>query len=286
LVPRAYVITPAGTNVVTFTSTFYTGSIEFNDTVPITNATGHAYAGVPSFYHALNLFGRSANIAVGAPYLLGSFEGFIVNQQQRVRRSGLGDGAVRFSVNLKGAPAMKLPEFLKWKQKRLLGASLTVQFPSGQYDPTKLINIGDNRWAFKPEIGYSERWNKWILDGYGGVWLFTRNPEFFSRNTFFPGTRFQTKEPIGAFEGHLSRDFGPGMWVSIDGNFWVGGRTSLSGVSNPATLQRNSRVGATGSVRVTKHQSLKMSYSRGAHIRFGGNYNAISIGWQYAWIGF
>ncbi len=127
-----------------------------------------------------------------------------------------------------------------------LGVSLPVPAPTGQYDPTKLVNIGINRWAFKPEFGYSERWGKWVLDGYAGCWLFTTNPDCFSQNQYYPGTRSQSQEPIGAFEGHLSYDFKPRMWASLDANFWFGGITSVNGVPNPATLQRNSRVGATG----------------------------------------
>ena len=78
----------------------------------------------------------------------------------------------------------------------------------GQYDPTKLINWGTNRWSFKPEFGYSQRWDsKWILDAYLGVWFFTTNQDFWSRNIYFAGTRSQSQAPIGALEGHLSYDF-------------------------------------------------------------------------------
>jgi hypothetical protein len=217
LAPRTYLITPVGSNAVTITSNFYSGGVLFDNAVPITGASGTISVVVPTYYHALDFFGRSANITVGVPYSVGTFQGLVVNQEQTIYRSGLGDGAVRFSVNLKGGPAMKLPQFMKWKEKRLLGVSLVVQFPSGQYDPTKLINIGNNRWAFKPEVGYSERWGKWVLDVYGAVWFFTTNPEFFSRNSFFPGTQHQTQEPIGVMEGHLSHDFKPGTWVSVDG---------------------------------------------------------------------
>jgi len=285
LAPRAYVITPVGSNAFTFTENLYAGAIEFNSTVPITGASGTINLLVPTLYHGLSFFGRSANITAGLPYAIGTFSAQVVNQEQSTYRSGLGDGIVRFSVNLKGGPAMKLPQFMKWKQKTLLGVSLLVQFPSGQYDPTKLVNIGDNRWAFKPEFGYSERWGHWVLDGYGAVWFFTANPEFFSHNKYFPGTRSQSEEPIIAFEGHLSRDFKPRLWVSLDANFWFGGKTSLNGVQNAATLQRNSRVGATAAIPISKHQSLKFSYANGAYIRFGGDYQAVSVAWQYSWIG-
>jgi hypothetical protein len=285
LAPRAYVITPVGANAVTLTTNIHKGAIQFDSAVPITAASGTNFLAILSYYRSLNFFGRSANITVGVPYGRGTFQGLVVNQQQNISRSGLGNGEVRFSVNLKGGPTMNLAEFTQWKQKRLLGVSVIAQFPSGQYDPTRLINIGTNRWAFKPEVGYSEQWDKWVLDVYGAVWLFTTNPEFFSRNTYFPGTQQQTQEPIGAVEGHLSRDIKLGTWVSLDGNFWYGGRTSLNGVPNPNTLQRNSRVGATAALRVSKHQSVKISFSTGSYIRFGGNFQSLAVAWQYAWLG-
>ena len=284
LAPRAYLITPVGSNAVTVSSSLYHGDVLFDNSVPIIGANGNIGLITPTYYRALSFFGRSANIVIGVPFTLASFQGLVVNQEQSIHRLGLADGAVRLSVNLKGGPAMTAPQFIKWKQKRLLGASIVVQFPSGQYDPTRLINIGNHRWAFKPELGYSERWGKWLLDAYGAVWFFTTNHEFFSRNNFFPGTRQQTQEPIGVAETHLSYDVKPRLWVSVDGNFWYGGKTSLNGVQNPNTLQRNSRVGVTAAVPVSKHQSLKFSYDRGAIIRFGGNYQAIIVAWQYAWV--
>ncbi len=286
LAPRAYVVTPVDSNAFTLTTNFYTGNINFDNTVPITDASGTINVSVATLYHAFSFAGRSANIVVGLPYSVGNFEGTVVDRREEVYRSGMGDAFVRLSVNLRGGKAMKVPEFRKWRQKRLLGASFAVQFPTGQYDPTKLINIGTNRWAFKPEFGYSERWGKWILDAYAGVWFFTKNNDFFSRNEYSPGTHYQTQQPIGSFEGHLSYDFKKlRMWASFDGNFWFGGKTSVDGVQNPLTLQKNSRVGGTASIPISKHQSLKFSYANGAYIRFGGDYQTVSVAWQYSWIG-
>lgn len=285
LAPRAYVVTPADTNAFTLTTNLYRGDILFDNAVPLTDASGSISLTVPTFYHSLDFFGRSANVTVGVPYAVGTFNALVVDQQVDTYRSGMGDAAVRFSVNLMGGPAMKLPQFLKWKQKRLLGATIVVVAPTGQYDPRLLINVGNGRWAFRPELGYSECHGNWLFDVYGGVWFYTANPEFFSRNNFFPGTRERTQKPIEVVEGHLSYDFKPRLWVSLDGNFWYGGRTSLNGVENRATLQKNSRVGATAAIPITLHQSLKFSYDRGAVIRFGGKYQAVAVAWQYGWIG-
>lgn len=122
---------------------------------------------------------------------------------------------------------------MKWQQKILLGVSLKVVAPTGQYDPTKLINWSANRWAFKPDFGYSQRWGHWVLDGYAGVWFFTSNPEFFSHNAYFSGTQAQSQNPIGAFEGHLSYDVKPRLWFSLEGNYWTLWRVDSWSPSNP-----------------------------------------------------
>jgi len=281
LSPRAYVITPTGFNAITMTWSYFNGGLNLNGTIPVTGATGTFNIVSFTYYHSFNLFGRSANIAVSLPYGIGTFQGMLQQQQVSVYRSGLVDFGARFSVNLIGGPAMPIEKFARWKQKVLLGASLKIVAPTGQYDPVKLVNWGINRWAFKPELGYSQHWGNWLLDAYAGVWFYTTNSAFYG----VPSPKSQTEEPVGALEGHLSRNFKTGTWASLDGNFWWGGVTSLSGIQNLATRQTGSRIGATVAWRFSRHQSLKVSYSDGTYIRFGGNYQAVQAAWQYSWIG-
>ena len=285
LAPRAYLITPVKSDAITVAYSFNDGELLLEGAAPITDATGRLNVPNVAYYHSLGLLGRSANVTVGLAYGVGNFEGTVLGEERSIYRSGLFDAVFRISVNLVGGPAMSGAEMRQWRQKTLLGVSLKVIAPTGQYDPTKMINLGANRWAFKPELGLSQRWGHFILDAYGSIWLFTENPEFFSRNEWFPGTQSQTQDPIGALETHLSYDFRPRFWVSLDGNFWYGGRTSLNGVENPATLQKNSRIGVTASFPLTRHQSVKVGYARGAYIRFGGDYDVVSAAWQYSWIG-
>jgi hypothetical protein len=243
LAPRAYIITPIHSNAVTLTYSLYDGNIIFDGTLPITGATARANVSVFSIFHSMRFFGRTANFTASVPYGVGNFRGEVVGAETNAYRSGLLDSAFRFSVNLIGGPAMDVRDYAKWQQKTLVGISLKVVMPTGQYDPTKLVNYGAHRWAFKPEVGLSRRWRHWVLDTYSAVWFFTTNDDFFSRNSFSPGTNTQHQNPMGAFEGHLSYDVKPRLWASLDGNFWFGGRTSLNGIENPATLQRNSRIG-------------------------------------------
>ena len=281
LAPRAYVITPVHSNAITVTWSFYQGGVNFNGTVPIANATGTYYVPIISCYHSFSFFGRSSNITASLPYGVGNFKGDVSGQSQSIYRSGMLDSIFRFSVNLIGGPAMEPKEMVKWKQKRLLGVSLKVVAPTGQYSGARLVNWGSNRWAFKPELGYSERWGHWVLDGSAGVWFYTLNPSSFAGSVSKP----QSEDPVGSFEGHLSYDVKPRLWLSLDGNFWFGGITSLSGVQNLQTKQTGSRVGATASFPIGKHQSIKVSYSDGTYIRFGGNYQSVSAAWQYSWLG-
>jgi hypothetical protein len=282
LAPRAYLITPLHANAVTVTWAFYTGGLNFNGAVPITGATGTYNVPVFSIYHSFNFFGRSANVTASLPYAVGDFTGDVLGNNRSVYRSGLLDFSARISVNLKGGPALQPQQFSKWKQKLLLGASLKIVAPTGQYDPTKIVNWSIHRWAFKPEFGYSQRWGRWILDGYAGVWLYTTNPSYYD----VPVPKPQTQAPIGSFEGHLSYDFPKQRaWASLDGNFWWGGITSLNGIRNLDTKQTGSRLGGTVSIPFTKHQSIKIAYSSGTYIRFGGNYQNLQVAWQYSWIG-
>jgi Putative MetA-pathway of phenol degradation len=286
LAPRAYLITSLHSNAINLTCSFYTGGLDFNG-IPITGATGTYSVPSLSFYHSSSFFGRSANVTVWLPYGVGTFHGPVLGTNKQIYRSGLFDSGFRFSVNLKGGPAMPISQFVKWKQTVVLGASLKVIAPTGQYDPTRLINWGINRWAFKPEFGYSQRFRKkWILDGYAGAVFYTTNREFYS----IPTPKPQTKSPYGSFEGHLSYDAKyyrgkPTLWFSLDGNFWFGGTTSMGGISQPATKQKASRIGFTGAIPFTQHQAIKAAFSTGAYVRVGGNYKNLAVSWQYSWLG-
>ena len=287
LAPRAYTIVPVHSNAVILTHSYFTGGLLFDSSIPITDATAQINITAVSLFHTFSFFGQSSSITASLPYGIGNFHGLVTGSPtpDHIYRSGLADASFRFAVNFMGGPAMPVKDFVKWRQKTILGASLTVVAKTGQYDPTKLINLGSNRWAFKSELGLSQRWGSWVLDAYGALWLFTTNPEFFSRNSFSPGTNTKSEAPVGAFEGHLSYDVKPRLWASLDANFWTGGNASINGVSNPETLQRSSRIGGTFSFPVSRHQAFKVSYNNGAYIRFGGDYQNISVGWQYSWIG-
>ncbi|HEY2642379.1 MAG TPA: transporter [Galbitalea sp.] len=284
LVPRAYVIAPVGSNAVVLQYTHLGGDIQLDGALPITGATAKSDLMAIGFYRTFGLFDRTASVTVNLPYGYGQFAGTAFGVPRSTTLSGLLDSSLRLSINLIGGRAMTLPEFARWRQSSLLGVSIKIVAPTGQYDSTRLLNWGTNRWAFKPELGYSQRLGNWILDAYVGAWFYTTNPRFFSNNAYVARTLTQGQAPIGSLEGHLGYNVSPRFWVSADANFWRGGATSLNGVSNPRTTQQSSRVGITASIPLTVHQALKLSASDGAYVHYGGNYRSISLAWQYSWI--
>jgi hypothetical protein len=285
LAPRAYLPLPVSSNAVIVTYGFSDGELLFDPTLPITDATGTIHAPVLTLYHAFGLFGRSANVTGSLPYAMGDFEGLVSGLERAAHRSGMADIMVRMAVNLLGAPSLSPAEFVKTPLPRsMLGASLKVLAPTGKYDPTLLINVGTNRWAFKPELGYTHRAGPVTLDMYAGIWVFTTNNEFYAGGVTAP-LNSRTQKPIGALEFHVSYDVKPRLWISADINYWRGGRTSVNGRESTNSLQANSRVGVTGSVPLTRRQSFKVSYSEGMIVRIGGNFRVLSVGWQYGWVG-
>ncbi len=276
LAPRAYLVAPKGTSAITVSAAFNRGDINFDPSLPIKDASANIRMPILSAYYAFGLFGRSANILASLPYATGSFQGTLYDTFQQVHRSGLADMRVRLAANLYGGKAMSLPEFAKYNERTTLGASLTVLIPSGQYDPARLVNTGSNRWALKPELGFTRRRGHWAVDLYGGAWI------YFTNHHYYPGNTVRTQAAIANGEAHIGYYLTPRLWVSFDANFWSGGRTVRNGLVDN-NEQRNSRMGATVSLPIRQRQSFKFSYSRGAYITIGGDYNTVSVAWQYTW---
>lgn len=272
--PRAYQPAPIGYNGFIVSYAYSFGDILFEPSVPIEDARARLNFIGAAYFRTYGLFGRFANFTVAQPYAFGHLSGTLEDTRAEIYRSGLGDVRFRFAINLKGTPAMRLPEFIKHKNKANLGASIVISAPTGQYDPAKFINVGQNRWGFKPEVGLSKFFRKWQMDVYAGVWLFTTNENFRG------GTRRQ--DPITSFQFHLTYNLRPAFWFGLDANFYSGGLTHTDGV--PGTIkQKNSRLGGTLSLPVARGQSTKISVSRGVIATRGGDFTTLGAAYNYTW---
>ena len=171
---------------------------------------------------------------------------------------------------------MNAAEFKDYKQKTNIGASVVVIAPLGQYDPARLLNIGTNRWAVKPEIGISQRLGRWYLDLYAGTWIFTVN------HSFPLGVRRQ--DPIGIAQSNVTCVINSRVWASFNANLYTSGRTAVAGADR-ADYLHDSRMGGTLAIRVTRHQSIKFHGSNGVVGHIGAAFVAIGVAYQYMWGG-
>lgn len=275
LEPRAYAPNPSGANFVLAVYGHTTGDVVFDPSVPLTNVAA-SVNGAGLFYgRTFGLFGRSASAAVQLPYVWGTVEGDVFEARRSVHRSGLADLRLRLTANLLGGPALSAREFASRRPRTTLGASIVVLAPTGQYDPSKLVNVGTNRWAFKPEVGLSHPAGRWFVELYAGAWLFRDNDDFFG------GSR-RAQDALYGLQGHFSYTFRPRLWLAGDATFYAGGRTTVDGVEK-ADLQRNSRLGLTLAVPVKRRSSVKASWSRGLTTRIGGDFQTLAVGYQILW---
>lgn len=271
--PRAYSPAPVGSQFVLITYAHQSGDVLLDSSLPLRDVEAKLNASSIAYGRTFRLGDRQANVAVLFPYIWGTASGTVFEDRLSVRRSGGGDVRLRFSMLLRGGEALERQEFASRKPKTIIGAGLSVVIPSGQYDPARLVNPGSNRWAFKPEIGISKPLGRWTIEGMAGAWLFTTNQNFF-------GGSQREQESLSSFQGHLIYTLRRRMWLSVNGTYYIGGRTKINGVLND-DRQKNARVGATFSLPLTQQQSLKFAWAKGVTTRIGGDLNMFAAGWQY-----
>lgn len=275
LEPGAYWPLPRGLNIATVVNNLNWGDVAFDPALPVDDAEATINTTGVAVARAFSLAGRSANASVMLPIVAGHLDGFYRGEFTNVDRFGLGDPRIRIAVNVFGAPAMVPKAFASYQQRGIIGISLTVAPPLGEYDATKVINLGTNRWSFKPEIGLSRTSGQWVIETAAGVWLFTDNTEFV-------GGRVREQEPIFAAQVHVTYKFNRATWLAADANYYTGGRTKVGGTLN-LDLQRNSRVGLTFSRGLTRRQAIRASVSKGAYTTIGADFTSVAVGYNFAW---
>lgn len=272
LEPRAYSANPLGVTFAGLSVLHSSGDVVLEPSSPLTDVSAKVYIGALAFGGTFSFFGRTASAGVGLPFAWAKVSGRIDEDARSVERSGLADARIRFAVNLLGGRAMSLQEFVRRKPSTTFGTSLTVSVPTGQYFDDKLVNIGTNRWALKPEIGVSHPTGPWTLELYGGGW-------FFTDNTSYQVTKTREQDAMLSLQSHVSYAMRPRFWLAADATYYVGGRVTTDGVPG-SDRQDNVRIGLTTSLPVGRSHSVKLAWSRGAITRLGGNFSTWAIAWQ------
>jgi hypothetical protein len=273
LEPRAYSASPIGVTFLVFAGGRSQGAVLTDPSIAVQDVSATVDTLALGFGRTFALAGRQALFIGALPIAFLEASGRIGEDRGSVTRSGLADPLLKLSVGLIGAPALTPAAFVRAPRRAVVGASFSVVPPIGQYDRQRLINLGTNRWSFKPEVGVSVPMRRWTFDAYAGVWLYTTN------DAFFPGSLRRTQDSMVSLQTHVSYEVGRHAWAALDGTWYAGGASTLNGVRND-DRQRNTRVGGTVSIPIQRRYSIKVAYSTGATTRVGSDFNTFLVSWQ------
>jgi len=275
--PRSFVNTPVGINFVTAAYGYSTGNVLFDAAIAIDNADLTIQGPTGGYARALDLWGLSGKVDAAVGWACADGTADLNGAPVSRHVCGLSDPTAHLSVNFLGAPALTLREYPTYKQNVLVGAGLRVTAPLGQYDPAKLVNIGTNRWSFKPELGVSKQVGRLTLEFLGAVAFFTTNTDFFGGHT-------QSQAPLYSGQVNAIYTFRSGIWGGVGGVYYGGGSTRTDGGA-ASTPQENTRGGAVLVFPFGKHNSLKMYWTSGVTTRTGTDFDTYVVSWIHLWGG-
>jgi hypothetical protein len=272
--PRAYSNLPVGLNFLLAGYAHSKGEVAIEG-LPLQDGRSRVHALPLGYVRSLDVLGNSANIALVLPIADLTATGSLDGTPARRDVSGLADPTLRLAVNFHGAPALKPAAFAAWRQDLVVGASLAVTAPFGQYDEDRLINIGSNRWSIKPELGASQALGRWTVELAAGVTFFTRNDEFFNGST-------REQDPLYSVQLHLTRQLGRGAWGAFSATYYDGGRNIINGVEREQKIG-GTRLGLTVSLPVNRQNAIRLSAHSGINARTGSDFDGAAAIWQHVW---
>lgn len=231
--------------------------------------------GAAAYLRTISFFGMSAKIDVVIPYVLGDWEGSINAVGGDRSQNGFGDLRFRFSFNFLGSKAMNVDDFKGYKPENVSGFSLQIITPTGSYNPDELINIGSNRWAFKPQLGFAKNYNKWVIESYVAMWIFTNNINFLEGNNL-------SQAPLYTVKLHVIKTLPKKMWVSLGAGYGIGGKTKVNDIPRDTEIS-TARFGLSFALPIAKKHTFRFSYISGIRFKKGSDFNALALTYQYRW---
>lgn len=277
LAPRAYWPAPAGTNVLVAGYQWTDGDVLTDPSLPLEDAEVELDYFAVTYQRTFAWFGRTTNFQLSLPYVSGHGQATVAGELRERSISALADARLRVSINLAGAPAMDVEGFrqLAADPKPIFGASLLVSMPTGAYDADRVLNAGTNRWAVKPAVGgILPVGQGWFLEAEVGAWLYGENDDFLGER--------RKQDSVFSSEFHIVRATRRGTWVSLDANWYSGGRVTV-GDAPPQESLNNSRAGFTFLYPFNRRHALRGAFSTGIATKTGGDFHSVSLSYVYIW---
>lgn len=257
LEPRRWSHLPINTNFIGGGYAYTEADIGFDPVLKIEDADVELHTWVAKYIRTFSLLDRTARVSLLQAYQEGRWSGLVNGTPTSIRRSGWSDTILRFAINLYGAPPLQGKEYAAYRAaaevETLVSAGLGVQLPTGDYMNDKLINLGTNRFTFRPQFGVTHKRGKWSTEVTGIVALYTDNDDFFNGNKL-------EQEPIYIVHGHLIYDFRPGVWAGLSAGYNYGGKSTVEG-DKKDDLKQNLGWALSFGFPLSRHLGVKVAYA-------------------------
>jgi hypothetical protein len=274
--PRNYENTPVGTNQIELGYAYVHSNASLDTSLIVAGAKFNVNQGIIDYTRYFGLLHRLTWVEAGVP--VAGLSGSISGTKRQGSTTGAGDSSYAIGMLLKGGPALSVAQLENNEPTTILGMSFTITAPTGSYNSGKILNLGSDRWSFKPEIALSHPFGparKWVADGYANIY-------FYTDNTSYHGTEILRQQPLPGFEGHISYSFTDNLWASFDTRYSFRASTSVDGVSqnNP---QRNFVLGSEVNVALNPKNSLVFEFAKALVHSNGPAAVGFSVRYDYTW---
>ena len=274
--PRTYENTPVGINQLELAYAYVRSNTSIDTSFIVSGAKFNLNQGLIDYTRYFAFLHRTAWVEASVP--IANLSGSITGTDITGSTTGTGDSGYTAAILLKGGPALSPEQFANAVTTTSIGLSLSTTTPTGQYDPNKLLNLGSDRWSFKPELGISKPFGpeqRWVFDAYANAYLYTNN-------TSYRGTEVLRQRALFGLEGHISYTFNNAIWASLDSRYSFRGDTTVSGV-NQGDRQRNFILGSELVVSPNSRNSFTFEFAKAAVHRNGPSLTGFAVRYDYTW---
>jgi hypothetical protein len=274
--PRTYDNTPVGVNQLELAYSYAHANASIDTSIIVSGAELNLNLGTIEYTRYFGFFHRASWIEASVP--LAGLNGSVTGTNLRGSATGAGDSGFELAVLLAGGPALSVTQFPTYKPATSLGVSLSVTAPTGQYNANKVLNLGSDRWSFKPEIGISHPFgagHKWVLDAYA-------NAYFYTDNTSYHGTEVLRQQALPGVEGHISYPFTPKLWAALDTRYSFRGDSLVNGIDQNNS-QQNFILGSEVSLSVNSRNLLVFEFAKALVHQNGTAYTGFTLKYLYSW---
>jgi hypothetical protein len=274
--PRSYDNSPAGTNQLELSYSYVHANASIDTSLIITGANFNLNQGTVDYTRYLGLLHRLMWLEAAVP--VAGLSGAISGTNIQGSTSGAGDSSYALGALLKGGPALTVAQFEDYKPTTTLGVSLTITAPTGSYHAVKILNLGSDRWSFKPEIALSHPFgpeHKWEFYAYA-------NASFYTDNTSYHVREILRQEPLPGLEGHISYSFDDRVWAALDTRYSFRATTSLDGISQN-NAQQNFILGSEVNISLNSRHSLVFEFAKALVHHNGPALVGFSLKYDYTW---